>query len=100
MTFPKAMDHALLLDMLSVMDGEGRKIAGEVAVTEGETRWQFTPREPWAAGPHRLVADARLEDLAGNSLGRTFEVDETHPTTTKIKVEAVETPFTVRAAPK
>ena len=29
-TFPKAMDHALLLDMLSVMDGQGRKIAGEV----------------------------------------------------------------------
>jgi hypothetical protein len=95
-TFPKAMDHALLLDMLSVTDGDGRKIAGGVAVTEGETRWRFTPREPWAAGAHRLVADARLEDLAGNSLGRSFEVDETHPTTTKIKAETVETPFEVR----
>jgi hypothetical protein len=96
LTFPKAMDHALLLDMLWVTDGDGRKIAGEVAVTEGETRWRFKPRQPWAAGPHRLVADTRLEDLAGNSIGRRFEVDETHPTTTKIKAETVETPFEVR----
>jgi hypothetical protein len=96
LTFPKAMDHALLLDMLWVTDDGGRKIAGEIAVTEGETRWRFTPREPWAAGSHRLVADARLEDLAGNAIGRPFEVDETHPTTTQFKVEKVETPFEVR----
>lgn len=96
-TFPKAMDHALLLDMLWATDGDGRKIAGEAAVTEGETRWRFTPREPWAAGPHRLVADTRLEDLAGNALGRRFEVDETHPTTTKLKAETVEIPFETRA---
>ncbi len=94
-TFPKAMDHALLLDMLSVTDGDGRKIVGEVAVTDGETRWRFTPHEAWAPGSYRLVADTRLEDLAGNSLGRTFEVDETHPTTTKIMLETVETPFEV-----
>ncbi len=99
-TFPKAMDDALSLDMLWVTDGDGRKIAGEVAVREGETRWRFTPREPWAAGSYRLVADTRLEDLSGNSLGRRFEVDETHPTTTKFKAETVETPFEVRAAPK
>jgi hypothetical protein len=99
-TFPKAMDHALSLDMLWVTDGDGRKIAGDVAVTESETRWRFTPRAPWAVGSYRLVADTRLEDLAGNSLGRRFEVDETHPTTTKFKAETVETPFEVRAAPK
>ncbi len=100
LTFPKAMDHALLLDMLWVTGGDGQKIAGEASVTEGETRWRFTPVNPWAEGHYRLVADARLEDLAGNSLGRTFEVDETHPTTTKIKAETVETPFEVRTAPK
>ncbi len=95
-TFPKPMDHALLLDMLWVVDAAGRKIVGEFAVTDGETRWRFTPKQPWAAGPYRLVADARLEDLAGNTIGRPFEVDETHPTTTRSKAETVETPFEVR----
>ena len=95
---PKPMDHALLQDMLWVVDAGGRKIAGEVAVTDGETRWRFMPREPWTAGSYRLVVDKRLEDLAGNSVGRPFEVDETHPTTTGSKVETVETPFEVRAA--
>jgi hypothetical protein len=94
--FPKPMDHALLLDMLWIMDAGGRKIAGDFAVTDGETRWRFTPREAWAAGSYRLVADARLEDLAGNTLGRPFEVDVTHPTTTEQKQETVETPFEVR----
>ncbi len=96
--FPGPMDHALLLDMLTVVDAAGRKIAGEIAVTDGETRWRFTPRGPWAAGTHRLVVDTRLEDLAGNTIGRPFEVDETHPTTDKIKAETVETPFEVRPA--
>ncbi len=95
-TFPKPMDHALLEDMLGVVDAAGRKIAGDIAVTDGETRWRFTPKQPWTAGPYRLVADARLEDLAGNTIGRPFEVDETHPTTTQSKVETVETPFEVR----
>ncbi len=99
-TFPKPMDHALLLDMLGVVDAGGRKIAGDVAATDGETRWRFTPRQPWAAGTYRLTADARLEDLAGNTIGRPFEVDETHPTTTQTKTETVETPFEVRPAPK
>ncbi len=99
-TFPKPMDHALLLDMLGVVDAGGRKIAGDVAVTDGQTRWRFTPRGPWAAESYRLVVDKRLEDLAGNSIDRPFEVDETHPTTTQAKVEMVETPFEVRPAPK
>ena len=99
-TFPKPMDHALLHDMLWVVDSGGRKIAGEVAVTDDQTRWRFTPRGPWAAGSYRLIVDRRLEDLAGNSIGRPFEVDETHPTTTQTKVETVETPFEVRPAPE
>lgn len=93
--FPKPMDHALLGRLLWVTDGAGRRVAGEIAVTGGETRWHFTPREPWAAGAYRLAADTRLEDLAGNTLGRPFEVDVLHPTTAETKAETVETPFEV-----
>ncbi len=39
-----------------------------------ERSWRFTPDDPWSAGAHDLVVDRVLEDLAGNSVGRPFQV--------------------------
>ena len=44
-------------------------------VDEAETRWSFTPAEPWRPGAYQLLALDILEDLAGNQIGRAFEVD-------------------------
>ena len=74
-TFPEALDHGLLLRAMGVARG-GSMIDGEIGVERGETRWIFTPREPWQPGDHELVALSFLEDLAGNRIGRAFEVDE------------------------
>jgi hypothetical protein len=49
-------------------------VEGRVSVDENETRWRFQPEEPWVAGNHQLHIDAALEDLAGNSIARPFEV--------------------------
>ena len=46
------------------------------AVEAAETRWTFTPREPWANGTYQLLALSILEDRAGNRIGRPFEVDQ------------------------
>ena len=46
-----------------------------MAIESAETRWLFTPRDPWVPGDYELVALAFLEDLAGNRIGRAFEVD-------------------------
>ena len=51
------------------------RVAGEVGIERAETRWSFTPRDAWAPGEYELVALAFLEDLAGNRIGRAFEVD-------------------------
>jgi hypothetical protein len=32
-------------------------------------------REPWNAGPHQLQVQNTIEDLAGNNIGKAFEVD-------------------------
>jgi hypothetical protein len=69
------LDHALLGRLLTVRREPGVELAGEVVVSAAETRWSFRPVEPWIAGGHRLVVDPLLEDLAGNSLLRPFEVD-------------------------
>jgi hypothetical protein len=36
-------------------------------------RVDFVPERPFSPGPYTLVADARLEDVCGNSFQRTFE---------------------------
>ena len=72
--FPVPLDYGLLQRALHVADGGGRPLAGEIRVDQGETRWSFTPRAPWRPGEYRLVAEATLEDAAGNRIGRPFEV--------------------------
>jgi hypothetical protein len=73
--FPEPLDRGLLERVLLVLDAGGTPLAGEVEVREQETRWLFTPRAPWRKGDHSLRVDTILEDLAGNSIGRPFEVD-------------------------
>ena len=73
--FPVPLDYGLLQRALHVATEEGRPLAGEMRVEQGETRWTFTPRAPWRPGEYRLVAAATLEDAAGNRIGRPFEVD-------------------------
>ena len=95
-TFPKSMDNALAERLIWVTDDLGRKLAGRVDVTEKETVWQFTPEKAWEAGTYQLVADTRLEDLAGNSIARPFELDVFHPVQREIKAETVKVPFEVK----
>lgn len=74
--FPEPLDHGLLLRALGVLDPKGKPIEGVVTVGAEERTWSFAPAEPWAAGPHNILALAMLEDLAGNRIGRAFEVDQ------------------------
>jgi hypothetical protein len=73
--FPEPLDQALLAGVILVTTPVGEKIAGSIAIDQQETRWQFRPNEPWKAGDYLLDVATLLEDLAGNSLERPFEVD-------------------------
>jgi hypothetical protein len=95
-TFSKPMDSALSERLIWVIDDKGRKTAGTVALTEMETVWQFTPEKAWGAGSYQLVADTRLEDLAGNSIARPFEVDVFRPVQREVKAETVKLTFEVK----
>ncbi len=64
-------DHALLLRELHLAH-----VKGAAAADRNETRWLFTPDEPWAPGTYELTAATALEDLAGNRLDRLFDVDK------------------------
>ena len=74
-SFPEPLDHELLARALAIEDSRGRRLEGDVEITNWETRWSFSPARPWSAGAHSLVALSILEDLAGNRIGVPFEID-------------------------
>ena len=45
-TFPEPLDHGLLMRALGVTR-DGVPVEGDIMVDNAETRWTFTPREPW-----------------------------------------------------
>jgi hypothetical protein len=98
LTFPEPLDHAMLRRVLGVIDPDKRPVPGDVAVEAGETRWRFTPESPWRAGRYQIVIDKDLEDLAGNSIGRPFEVDVFEKVERQAVAETVSLPFDVGPA--
>jgi hypothetical protein len=95
-TFPKPLDHAMLERVLRVTDERGEPVEGTITVSDGETRWQFTPGGAWRAGAYDLVVDTALEDSAGNSIAKPFEVDVFRPVERRVETRTVKVPFTVK----
>jgi hypothetical protein len=65
---------------------------GRSEVGWAERSWRHFPLQPWVSGPHLLVVEHILEDVAGNSVARVFDRDRSHPA----EARRTETPF-VRA---
>jgi hypothetical protein len=73
--FPEPMDHALALRLIRVASPAGELVKGTSALSDREQRWSFIPQESWTAGRHQLQVQNTIEDLAGNNIGKVFEVD-------------------------
>jgi hypothetical protein len=81
-----------------------RPVAGEITTpytsSPAEARtdmvWHFTPDEPWRAGGYDVVVLSFLEDLAGNRVGRAFEVDMFNRIDKSPAPERYTVPFTIR----
>ena len=93
-TFREPLDHGLLMRALGVRAG-GAPVAGDIRIEAGETRWVFTPNEPWRAGSYQLLALSILEDVAGNQIGRAFEVDNFDTVDKGPDPQSILLPFTI-----
>ncbi len=89
--FDRPLDWALLQHTLTV-----KGITGAAVIDRDEMRWRFTPSQPWRSGRHDLVIEMSLEDLAGNRIGRPFDVDLFERVSERITTEATTLPFNVR----
>lgn len=73
--FPEPMDHALSQRLIRVAGEQGELAPGKVSLEDQERRWTFTPDNVWRRGRYQLIIHTTLEDLAGNNIGKPFEVD-------------------------
>ncbi|MQA31167.1 MAG: hypothetical protein GEU82_15255 [Luteitalea sp.] len=96
-TFHKPLDYGLLMRALGVTR-EGVTVEGQIVVDQAETRWTFTPREPWRTGAYHLLALDILEDVAGNQIGRAFEVDNFETVDKSPNPTSITIPFRATAA--
>jgi hypothetical protein len=72
--FPHPLDAALALRAFAVR-GSGTEIDCRASLERNETRLLLSPEHGWRAGRYSLVADPVLEDIAGNRIGRPFDID-------------------------
>src|SRR5260370_21271035 len=93
--FLESLDYALLERLLQVIGPSGA-VVGTASIEDQETRWRFTPGEPWKPGNYRLQIDTSLEDLAGNRVGRAFDVDTFDRVSKQLTRQTVSLPFRVR----
>ena len=73
--FPESMDHALAQRVIQVQNASNQLLEGTVELSNHERRWRFVPAQAWRRGPHALLVQKTIEDLAGNNIGKAFEVD-------------------------
>jgi hypothetical protein len=89
--FDRPLDWALLQHVLRV-----NGVAGASVIDREETRWRFTPTQPLKPGHYELVVDMALEDLAGNRIGRPFDVDLFERVTERITAETTTLGFDIK----
>jgi hypothetical protein len=75
LAFPAPVDHLGLERYLKVMDGHGDLVPGKIEVAQQGCSWSFVPVVAWADQAYTLKVDERLEDIAGNTPTRPFDVD-------------------------
>ena len=81
--FGEPLDAALVLRLITLP-----AVAGQPVLGPAEREWRYVPAEPWKPGRYQIAIDRALEDLAGNKVGRLFDVDMFERITTKPSREA------------
>jgi hypothetical protein len=93
--FGRPLDYALLQHVFEIMDRSGA-VGGSKSVTHEENQWTFQPTNAWKSGDYKLTINMALEDLAGNRIGRPFDVDTIDSPAERISKQTTTLSFRVR----
>ena len=94
--FSEPMDRALAERVIRVTSGSDEAVEGKAGLEDQERRWSFVPTGPWQRGSYRIVVQTTIEDLAGNNIGKPFEVDVFENVQRRLTHSSVNLPFEVR----
>lgn len=72
--FDEPLDAALAQRLIHVL-ADGRPLTLAARLVNAERELQLVPVEPWPRGTLQLRVVTIIEDLAGNNVGKPFEVD-------------------------
>ena len=97
--FPEPLDRALLARTLGITQVGGEPPSGRIELADDQRSWTFVPEKKWRAGGYRLRVAKSLEDLAGNSVGRPFEVDLSQKRGDESEEGFVELPWETASGP-
>jgi hypothetical protein len=92
--FGRSLDAALAPRAIAV-GMAGVVIDCEPELEREETRLVFNPRRPWTPGRYALKAEDILEDIAGNRIGRPFDIDTKDPAQRGVTARAAELAFDI-----
>jgi len=93
--FSDPMDHALAQRLIKVVAKAGGPVDGQVLIGDQERTWTFIPAAPWERGTFNLIVVTSLEDLAGNNIGKPFEVDLFENIQRKVATSTIQMPFEI-----
>ncbi|MEK6325464.1 MAG: Ig-like domain-containing protein [Acidobacteriota bacterium] len=94
--FPEPMDNAVTPRSIRVTSASGDSIDGKAGLEDQERRWTFVPDNPWRRGGYKFVIQTTIEDLAGNNIGKAFDVDKIEPMRKRHGSSTVTLAFEVR----
>ena len=85
----------MLFLAFDVIDPDSNPVTGSVTVSDQEKSWSFVPNRSWESGVYKINVNKNLEDNAGNSIGRPFDVDLFEKTESSDSTPFVELMFEV-----
>jgi hypothetical protein len=85
--FGEPLDAALALRLITTA------VPGQASLGPEEREWRYVPDRRWPPSPQEIVIDTALEDLAGNKVGRPFDVDTFDRIATRTGRGLVRLPF-------
>ena len=73
--FNKVMDVNSLKRFITISDSKGKPVKGTIEVGKHERSWSFKPAMEWRTEEYTIAVDRQMEDVAGNTPVRPFDVD-------------------------
>lgn len=99
--FDEPLNPVLALRSIAILLGaedtaQDETIPGDATMEPGGRGWRFMPEHAWKRGAYRVVVAPTIEDLAGNSSARNFDMERVEGAPMRLAPPGISLPFAVK----